>query len=115
MPAQRLVPLWFLNLRAENLKTALWISSTGTMYEGILKYYSGYLHRAKLIQKVYCGDIECLRVRDSLKKLHEEYLERLKAGEDRTRLSLEFAEKVHKKGFIFVYDPENVTCDNKRR
>lgn len=84
-----------------------------TMYEGILKYYSGYLHRAKLIQKVYCGDIECLRVRDSLKELHGEYLERLKDGEDRTRLSLEFAEKVHKKGFIFVYDPENVTCDNK--
>jgi hypothetical protein len=99
----------------------------GTLvYEGLPEGYSGgYQHRAVLQQDAFAVDIRCIAVRKELIPVFEEvtgvkYVDTFygEAGsderwsgfsrEDIARVSISFAEQVHKRGLRVLWDPQVV-------
>ena len=87
------------------------------IYYGLNKHYSGYMHKAILMQEVDALDLANIRVREEVKDIFIECLKlfsvdiKSKKGEDfqnRKSASLEFARRLHEKGYCMVYDPQMV-------
>lgn len=76
-------------------------------FAGLNKHFSGYMHRASLIQEAYALDIRRIKPAPQFKELYDELIDLCEsADEDEIRLiSLNFAKRVHKAGKILLYMP----------
>ena len=93
-------------------------------YLGLHRAYSGYLHRASLMQEAEIVDVRCMKASPEAAEILEEmlglpYLGNRKNGRfdwqgsirestDYVELSREFCEKVRQRGWRIVWDPEMV-------
>lgn len=96
---------------------AIYDADGSSLYVGLKKGFSGYMHRLVLQQEAYAVDIRNVKVRGELQGLFEEVTgvpyeethrenQRAFEGEkDWKELSLTFAEKVHEKGYTILWDP----------
>ena len=91
------------------------------LYEGLHKEYSGYMHRACLTQEAEAVDVRCMKVSSEGEAVLEEllglgYMRNPRNGRfdwrnclndqvDYKELSLRFCEKIRKKGWRIVWDP----------
>lgn len=78
------------------------------MYKGLPKGFSGYMHRAVLMQQVGAGDVRNMQVRPELQELWDKEVA-LKLAEkhcDYIEISVAFCEQARMLGYIVVYDPE---------
>ena len=92
-----------------------------SLYHGLHKYYSGYMHRATLQQEAAAVDIRCMRISPRLYDIFEavcglpyqpqpengrfDWHHAMKAETDFKQLSLAFCEKARAAGFLIVWDP----------
>jgi len=92
------------------------------LYLGLHREYSGYMHRASLMQEAEAVDIRCMKVSPAAEAVLEEmlglpYLRNPRTGRfdwrdclndhvDYLQLSLRFCEKIRQKGWRIVWDPE---------
>lgn len=78
------------------------------MYKGLPKGFSGYMHRAALMQQVGAGDVRNMVVRPELKELWDKEVAPKLADKhcNYTEISVAFCEQVRMLGYIVVYDPE---------
>lgn len=93
-------------------------------YLGLHKAYSGYLHRASLLQEAEIVDIRCMKVSPKAAEILEEMLglpylmdqrngrfdwrRSLRESVDYLELSREFCERVRQRGWRIVWDPEMI-------
>ncbi|WP_342757016.1 glycosyltransferase family 2 protein [Kineothrix sedimenti] len=93
-----------------------------SIYEGLHKEYSGYMHRATLLQEAYAVDVRCMKVKKELWSLFEETFGIPYAENERTgycmwsgigaentvlrELSMDFCKRVRKMGYTVVFMPE---------
>ncbi len=78
------------------------------MYQGLPKDFSGYMHRAALMQEVAAGDVRNMRICPGLKELWDKEVAP-KINEkncDYVNLSLAFCEQARLQGYVVVYDPQ---------
>lgn len=94
------------------------------LYEGLHKEYSGYMHRASLAQEAEAVDVRCMKVSVEAEAVLEEllglgYMRNPRNGRfdwknclndqvDCRELSLRFCERIRKKGWRIVWDPNMV-------
>ncbi len=94
------------------------------LYKGLYREYSGYMHRAALMQEVEAVDIRCMKVSPHAEEVLGEMLglgymrnpgngrfdwkNCLNDQVDYKELSLRFCEKIRKKGWRIVWDPDMV-------
>ncbi len=80
------------------------------MYKGLPKGYSGYMHRAALMQQVGAGDVRNMVIRPELQELWEkEVAPRITEKHcDYIQVSVAFCEQAKLRGYSVVYDPELV-------
>ncbi|NLL77831.1 MAG: glycosyltransferase [Clostridiales bacterium] len=94
------------------------------LYEGLRPEYSGYMHRASLLQEAYAVDVRCMKIRNELRKMFEETFgvpyeeegitgyfayEKLKNFMKEAELkekSMDFCKKVRAEGYTIVYTPD---------
>ncbi len=78
------------------------------MYAGLPKNFSGYMHRAALMQQVGAGDVRNMAIRPELQELWDkEVAPKLQDKHcDYVQLSVAFCEQVALKGYKIVYDPQ---------
>ena len=78
------------------------------MYQGLPKDFSGYMHRASLMQQVGAGDIRNMQIRPELQELWEkEVVPKLAEKHcDYVKVSVAFCEQARLQGYIVVYDPQ---------
>lgn len=95
-----------------------------TLYAGLHREYSGYMHRASLMQEVEAVDIRCMKVSPRAQEILGEmlglgYMRNPRNGRfdwenclndqvDYKELSLRFCEKIRKKGWRIVWDPDMI-------
>lgn len=74
-------------------------------YRGLHKKFQGYMNRAHLLQNADAVDVRNVLVRDELRSLLEETLQKCagKKNPDYVKISLEFCEKIKKMGYEIVY------------
>ncbi|MDO4302676.1 MAG: glycosyltransferase [Bacillota bacterium] len=100
----------------------IYTSEGNPLYLGLHREYSGYMHRASLMQEAEAVDIRCMKVSPAAEKILEEmlglpYLRDPRTGRfdwrdclnnhvDYLQLSLRFCEKIRQKGWRIVWDPE---------
>ena len=93
-------------------------------YQGLHREFSGYLHRASLMQEAEVVDIRCMKVSPKAAEILEEMLGlpylrsqkngrfdwrgSLKSDVDYLELSREFCKRVTERGWRIVWDPEMV-------
>lgn len=78
------------------------------MYKGLPKGFSGYMHRAALMQQVGAGDVRNMQIRPELQDLWAKEVEPKLAEKDcnYTEISISFCEQARMLGYRVVYDPE---------
>lgn len=78
------------------------------MYAGLPKSYSGYMHRASLMQQVRVGDVRNMKVRPQLQELWDkEVASKLQEKRcDYIQISIAFCEQAALQGYKIVYDPQ---------
>ncbi len=78
------------------------------MYKGLPKGFSGYMHRACLMQQVGVGDVRNMQIRPELQELWDKEVapKLLQKNCDYTEVSVAFCEQAAMRGYIVVYDPE---------
>ncbi len=78
------------------------------MYYGLTKGFSGYMHRASLMQQVGAGDVRNMLICPELKELWNREVEPKLADKhcNYPEVSLAFCEQARMQGYIVVYDPE---------
>lgn len=78
------------------------------MYKGLPKGFSGYMHRAALMQQVGAGDVRNMQIRPELQDLWAKEVEPKLAEKhcDYVEISIAFCEQARMLGYIVVYDPE---------
>lgn len=114
--------------RKNKIIGGIYTSEGKTLYQGLHKEYSGYMHRAALQQAAAAVDIRCMKVSHEAEYLLEEiiggpfllqpatgrfdwqeYVRRRKeqtgAGVDFKELSCRFCRKVREAGYGIVWDP----------
>lgn len=76
-------------------------------FAGLNKHFSGYMHRASLIQEAYALDIRTIKPAPCLKEVYDDLMELCEdADEEEIKLiSINFAKKAHKMGRILLYMP----------
>lgn len=78
-------------------------------YKGLNRHYSGYMHRASLMQKTFAGDIRNIVVRDELSSFFKDVTEGLSETSDEKEIieaSIRFASGIRERGYYIVYDPQ---------
>ncbi len=94
------------------------------LYAGLHREYSGYMHRASLMQEVEAVDIRCMKVSPHAEEVLGEmlglgYMRNPRNGRfdwenclndrvDYKELSLRFCERIRKKGWRIVWDPNMI-------
>lgn len=94
------------------------------VYAGLHKEYSGYMHRASLMQETEIIDIRCMKVSPGAGEILEEMLglpylhnpkngrfdwkDCLKENADYMELSRIFCEKIRQRGWRIVWDPDMI-------
>ena len=78
------------------------------MYAGLPKGFSGYMHRASLMQQVGAGDVRNMKVRPELQELWDkEVAAKIKEKHcDYVQISIAFCEQAALQGYKIVYDPQ---------
>lgn len=82
------------------------------VYQGLPAGFSGYLHRASLMQEAYAGDVRRMVVSPEIQTLYDEivvpYLEKEEEHTNREIIffSLDFCEEVRRQGYAVLYDPQ---------
>lgn len=78
------------------------------MYKGLSRGFSGYMHRAALMQQVGAGDVRNMKISPRLQSLWERTVmpELSKKSCDYIKVSLAFCEQARMQGYAIVYDPE---------
>ena len=78
------------------------------MYGGLPKGFSGYMHRASLMQQVGAGDVRNMKVRPELQELWDkEVTAKIKEKHcDYVQISIAFCEQAALQGYKIVYDPQ---------
>lgn len=78
------------------------------MYQGLPKGFSGYMHRASLMQQVGAGDVRNMQIRPELQELWEkEVVPKLAEKHcDYVKVSVAFCEQARLQGYVVVYDPQ---------
>ena len=78
------------------------------MYKSLPKGYSGYMHRAALMQQVGAGDVRNMRIRPELQELWDKEVapKILDKYCDYTQISVAFCEQARMRGYTVVYDPQ---------
>ncbi|MCQ2521206.1 MAG: glycosyltransferase [Lachnospiraceae bacterium] len=104
------------------------INTSGkTVYGGLRKGYSGYLHRASLQQRIGCGDIRCMELREDLIPLFEKitgtsyplseeemaYTGKPEKEEVFIKKSIKFCNKLREMGVEIIYDPSEKVETNE--
>jgi len=100
----------------------IYLADGTPVYNGLHKEYSGYMHRAILLQEAEAVDIRCMKVSPLVEEIFEEitglpYLPNprttrfdwrggLKEEADYKKISLKFCRKVLEAGFTIVWDPQ---------
>lgn len=80
------------------------------MYKGLPKGFSGYMHRAALMQQVGAGDVRNMMICPELQELWDREVAP-KIGDkfcDYIGLSVAFCEQARMRGFVVVYDPQYI-------
>lgn len=75
-------------------------------YQGLRFGYSGYMHRASLMQEAYAVDLRCARIRADLKPLFNEIINQEK---DSLKISFKICNEAKKLGYRVLWDPTFVT------
>ncbi|MCM1125210.1 MAG: glycosyltransferase [Lachnospiraceae bacterium] len=94
------------------------------LYQGLHREYSGYMHRASLMQEVEAVDIRCMKASPAAEEVLGEMLglgymrnsgngrfdwkNCLNDQADYQELSLRFCEKIRQKGWRIVWDPDMI-------
>ena len=78
------------------------------MYKGLPKGFSGYMHRAALMQQVGAGDVRNMEICPELQELWDKEVvpKMQEKGCDYTELSVAFCEQARLRGYTVVYDPQ---------
>ena len=78
------------------------------MYKGLPKGFSGYMHRAALMQQVGAGDVRNMKVCPELAELWKKEVEPKLGWKncDYVKLSISVCEQVRMQGYCIVYDPQ---------
>lgn len=78
------------------------------MYKGLPKGFSGYMHRAALMQQVGAGDVRNMMICPALQSLWKKIVvpELMSRNCDYIKISLAFCEQAGMMGYVVVYDPE---------
>lgn len=78
------------------------------MYKGLPRGFSGYMHRAALMQQVGAGDVRNMVIRPELQELWDKEVapKMHEKGCDYAELSVAFCEQARLKGYVVVYDPQ---------
>lgn len=75
----------------------LFDSEGNSLYEGLDVHYSGEMNRFDCAQDVYAAEINCMIVRPELRELLDEFKNNSE--------SMKFAEVLHEKGYVIIYQP----------
>lgn len=82
------------------------------VYQGLVAGFSGYLHRASLVQESYAGDVRRMVVSPEIQSLYDEivvpFLEKEGGHTNREiiEFSLDFCDEVRRQGYAVLYDPQ---------
>lgn len=71
-------------------------------YRGLRLGFSGYMHRASLMQEAYAVDIRCAEICDQLKPLMKQAEQQV---EDPVKRSIRFCEEARKQGYRILWNP----------
>lgn len=81
------------------------MKADGTLYySGLNRNFSGYMHRAAMVQDVSALDIRNMELRPELKELMEK--SRKEFPDDDIKCSLHLSKCLREKGYLLIYDPE---------
>ena len=110
--------------RKNKITGGIYTEDGTALYLGLHKEYSGYMHRAALMQEADAIDIRAMKISPLVADIFEEvvrlpYLENehngrfnwvgaLNEGIDFKKISLEFCKKVRAAGFAIVWDPQMI-------
>lgn len=108
--------------RKNKIAGGIYSAGGETLFAGLPREYSGYMHRASLRQEAAAVDIRCMKVAPQLEELLEEVIglpylknprngrfywkECLKKEADFKRISRQLCQKVKAAGYLIVWDPE---------
>ena len=75
------------------------------LYKGLHKKFQGYMNRAHLMQNVQAVDLRNMTVREELRPLYEDTMQKCRGMKDAEyiKVSLEFCEKIRKMGYEILY------------
>lgn len=82
------------------------------VYQGLPSGFSGYMHRASLIQESFAGDVRRMVVSPEIQSLYDEivlpFLEKEGGHTNREiiEFSLDFCDEVRRQGYAVLYDPQ---------
>lgn len=74
-------------------------------FRGLRRRFSGYMHRAVLLQDVETADIRTMQVRPQWEKALGKALQEIRAGADAALISRNFCERLRKEGGRILWDP----------
>lgn len=110
--------------RSNKIIAGIYTKEGEALYTGLHREYSGYMHRAALMQEVEAVDIRCMKVSPPAEEVLGEmlglgYMRNPANGRfdwknclndrvDYKELSLRFCEKIRKKGWRIVWDPDMI-------
>lgn len=110
--------------KQEKIAGGIYLADGTPIYNGLHKEYSGYMHRAILLQEAEAVDIRAMKISPLVADIFEEvtglpYLENprngrfdwrggLKEEADFKKISLNFCRKVTAAGFTIVWDPQMI-------
>lgn len=110
--------------RKNKITGGIYRKDGSTAFLGLPVSFSGYMHRASLMQTIYAADLRCMRVNPQMQGLFEKitgmkytenpqdgmflWEEYKKTDEEWKRLSISFCEAAAKEGYRIVFMPEYV-------
>jgi len=108
--------------RQNKITGGIYLADGTNPYEGLHKEYSGYMHRASLMQEAEAVDIRVMKISEQVKDIFEEvvgqpYLENKNNGRydwrngfknevDFKKISIQFCEKIRTAGYTIVWNPQ---------
>lgn len=79
--------------------------NTTMRYQDLRRSFSGYMHRAVLLQDVETADIRAMQVGPRWQSMQDKALRQIRAGGDPIQLSARFCKEIRKEGFRILWDP----------
>lgn len=79
--------------------------NTKMRYQGLRRSFSGYMHRAVLLQDVETADIRTMQVSPQWQSALDHALRQIREGADPIQTSIHLCKEMRKEGFRILWDP----------